>query len=171
MTSPLKPLLLIVLCLLMNACVTEHTPLPAESDIVHIGDGVPTFSVVLHDGSTVSSQSLQGTPTVLTFFHTTCSDCQRELPMLQSLYETYAPSGVRFVCIARAEDDDAITTYWRENGLTLPFAAQADRSIYEKFAKAYIPRVYVISKAGIITAMFTETIDKDALCSAIAQTL
>ena len=37
----------------------------------------------------------------------------------------------------------------------MPYSAQEDRSVYEKFAKTRIPRIY-ISKDGIIRHIFTD---------------
>ncbi|MEJ8750051.1 TlpA disulfide reductase family protein [Phocaeicola sp. ICN-14070] len=74
-------------CLLFS-CIREEVS--AGENIVEPGDVLPDFSAVLNDGSELSTQSLKGKVAVLIFFHTECPDCQKELPVIQRLYEEYA---------------------------------------------------------------------------------
>ena len=38
----------------------------------------------------------------------------------------------------------------------MPYSAQKDRVVYEKFAKERIPRVYICEKGGIIRYVYTD---------------
>ena len=123
-------------------------------DPVQLGDPVPSFSVTLQDGSVFESLNPASWPAVIVFFHTSCADCQRTLPLVQKVYEQYGPAGVRFVCIARAQGAAEIQTFWQQHRLTLPWSAQEDRSVYSLFAASRIPRVYVVDRSGIVRAIY-----------------
>lgn len=125
-----------------------HEEIPEYIDLVHAGDPLPHFTVVLNDGSTVSKESLLGTPAVIVFFNTSCHDCQRELPVLNSQY--LADTTRRWVCISREEGKESIEKFWKEKNLSLPYSAQTDRSIYNLFAISGIPRLYLVNEEGII---------------------
>lgn len=134
-----------ICCVLLTACIGE----PDVEERVAVGDRLPAFSVTLDDGRVYDS-SAPG-PSVIVFFHTSCSDCQRELPELDARYKAGEYDGVRIVCISRAEGAESISTFWREHGLTLPYSAQPDRRIYDLFASSVIPRIYTTDARGIVT--------------------
>ena len=76
-----------VICL--SGCINEET----EVLELEIGDGLPDFRVEMSDGSIVSDESLKGRVSCVVFFHTTCPDCQKTLPVIQDIYEAYADKG------------------------------------------------------------------------------
>lgn len=129
---------------------------------VQVGDKVPSFSVTVTDGSetrTFSTSQLTG-ETVIVFFNTWCSDCQRELPLLNDYYLQHKDdSGFQMVAISRAEGADAVSQFWSEHSLQIPYSAQDDRRIYDLFASSVIPRIYFVSPQGIITRIEVEHVN------------
>ncbi len=121
-----------------------------------VGDGLPDFEVAMSDGSVVTDESLKGSVSVVMFFHTGCPDCQAALPVMQRIQDEYGPKGVEFAVISREEGRKVIEAYWEENGLKMPYSAQENRSVYEKFANTRIPRVYINDRDGIIRYIYTD---------------
>lgn len=159
-------LLVIMSTACLTGCVADAgSDAPDTGDVVREGQSLPAFSIALSDGTRVSNESLQGRCAVIVFFQTTCRDCQRELPRLQSVYERELSrkDGARFVCISRAEGQDAIAAYWQAHDLTLPYSPQPDLQVYNLFAHHTIPRVYVADAAGTVRARFVEQVDTDSL--------
>lgn len=134
---------------------------PPQEEIVEIkvGDKLPSFRVTMNKGNDVSDESLQGNASIIMFFHTSCPDCQKLLPTIQRLYDNYRILGVNFALITREEGDDSISNYWYEQGLTMPYSPQSDRSIYNLFASTRIPRVYISDKEGIVQYIYTDSPD------------
>ena len=149
-----RRLLLISLCMLsiLTACIKEKQ---TGADL-KIGDILPDFEVVMNDGSVVTDELLKENTSVVMFFHTTCPDCQQALPRMQQIYDEYTSKGVLFTLISREQEKDEIESYFKENGLNMPFSAQNDRKVYEKFAKTRIPRIYINAKGGTIRYIFTD---------------
>ncbi len=141
-----------VVVVMVAGCVKDR----GKGADLKVGDGLPDFEVVMSDGSVVTDESLKGKVSVVVFFHTGCPDCQKELPVLQRIYDEYASEGVVFAIISRGESSGDVSGYWRENGLEMPYSAQDDRAVYEKFAESVIPRIYVNDKDGIIRYVFTD---------------
>ena len=75
---------------------------------------------------------------------------------MQKIYDEYLSKGVSFALISRQETKEEISLFWDENGLNMPYSAQKDRVVYEKFANERIPRVYVCEKGGIIRYIYTD---------------
>lgn len=125
---------------LVSSCVNEKEDAGMQPDAVEVGDMLPEFTVVMNDGRTVESGSLQGQPSFILFFNTACGDCRRELPLVQQMYERYGADGrMVFMAISREQDALAVGEYWADNGLTIPFSAQTDRTVYHLFAYSSIP--------------------------------
>ena len=144
---------LLPLCL-FTGCVIDNDEDPSDSeDLVKVGDHLPSFSVEVTDGDSnyvFSSDHLTG-PTIIVFFNTTCSDCQRELPELNDYYLRYrSEPGFQMIAIAREESASDIAAYWQANGLSIPYSPQSDRRIFNLFASSTIPRVYICSSSGIV---------------------
>ena len=136
-----------------------------KGNIVLVGDSVPAFSVTLQSGEVLSESFWREGNIVLVFFNTTCSDCRKELPLVQELMQTHGKR-YRFVAIGRAQDPEAASRFWQENGLTLPYTIDADRSIFSRFARIGIPRIYVI-RNGVIKAAFQQKVSRKQLHRAL----
>lgn len=138
--------------LVMAGCINEKI----EGADLKVGDRLPDFKVVMNDGSVISDDVLKETVSVVMFFHTSCPDCQQVLPEMQKIYDEYASDNVNIVLISREENMGSINSFWEENGFNMPYSAQDNRDVYQKFARERIPRVYVCEKGGIIRYMFTD---------------
>lgn len=133
---------------------------------VSVGDHVPAFTVETvipgDDGDqkgTFTTSRLTG-ETVIVFFHTTCPDCQRDLPLLNQYYLQHRDdAGFQMVAISRAEDAASVAAFWAEHKLQMPYSPQTDRTVYELFASSIIPRIYFVSAQGIVTRIDVEKYD------------
>lgn len=140
---------------LSASCVTDdgEDGLADGADLM-VGDPIPHFSVTLNDGRSVDAEDLLGQVSLIVFFHTGCKDCRAELPVVQQFHDSFPQCPL--VCISRAETEESIAAYWAENSLTLPYSAQADKTVFGLFATQTIPRIYVVDAEGIIRAIFTD---------------
>ena len=137
--------------LLAMACIRQEP----ESVYVHPGDRLPSFRLVMEDGSTLQTEDLLGAPSLLIFFNTTCRDCQKTLPLVQKAYMQFG-SKVKFVAISREQPAGEVRSWWNQNGITLPFSAQEDRMVYNLFASSRIPRIYISDQEGVVREMFDD---------------
>lgn len=136
----------------LSGCIKDN---PEVADL-NVGEKLPDFEVIMSDGSVVTDESLKGNVSVVVFFHTSCPDCRQALPVIQNIYDDYAPKNVGFAVVSREEGLDEVLSYWKENGLEMPYSAQNSRKVYEKFASVLIPRVYISDRDGIIRYIFTD---------------
>lgn len=133
---------------------------------IAVGDTVPCFSIRLSDGSLLHSSALRGCVSVIVFFDTDCGDCRRELPVVERVQQKVGRD-THFLCIARTEDAQQVARYWKQNGLTLPVATDAEKQVYSLFARHIIPRIYVCAKNGRFTALYARRAGLRSLLRAI----
>lgn len=148
-----KILSILTVLTVLAGCIKEKQ---AGADL-KVGDRLPDFEVVMNDGSVVTDDYLKQEVSVVMFFHTSCPDCQQVLPEMQKIYDEYVSERVRIVLISREESKEDIESFWKEKGFEIPYSAQKDRKVYEKFAQTRIPRVYINEKGGIIRHIFTDS--------------
>lgn len=148
----MRRLSIIISVLMISACIKDDH----HGADLKIGDVIPDFTVLMNDGSVVTDDDLKENVSVVMFFHTSCSDCQQALPLMQRIYDEYASDGVLFALISRDESKKDIDTYWDDNGLNMPYSPQNGRKIYQLFAKERIPRIYINEKGGVIRHVFTD---------------
>ena len=159
-------IIFILLPLTFIQCESFRTQ--AAVDIVSEGDMLPSFSANLSItdsldwrygfGESFDTEQLQDKVGVVVFFHTSCDDCKRELPVVQSVYDNIKNNvSVSLVCISRAESESEICDYFSSNKLSLPYSAQPDRRIYELFATVGIPRIYIADARGVVRKVYTDS--------------
>ena len=153
---------ILLLCSLFGGCSSIHEDSDEVVERVKVGDRVPSFSIDVVDNgvhSTFSTAHLTG-ETVIVFFSTLCSDCQRELPELNDYYLRHRDdAGFQMVAISRAEGEEQVAPFWEKYGLDIPYSAQEDRRIYELFASSIVPRVYFVSAQGVVTKILVESFE------------
>ena len=106
-----------------------------NSDIVKVGDTMPSFTIVSDNGSKLQSASLKGKVILVNFFATWCPPCQKELASVQqTLWPKYKNNKDFVLLVIGREHSDA----------------DKDRAIFGAFAKNLIPRGYLVGKDGKI---------------------
>lgn len=154
----------LIIVLLLNACMSGTD----DSEGINVGDKLPAFEVALtvvdsadwrntNERISVTNVQLVGKRNVIVFFSTTCPDCQKELPVVQQLYDMVkSDSRYSLICISREEGRESVEEYWHEHNLTLPYSPQSDRRIYSLFATSLIPRIYITDTTSTITHIHTD---------------
>ncbi len=140
---------------IFTSCITDNT----ESDVINVGDPLPDFSVTLN-GATVTTDDLKDHVSLILFFSTKCSDCREVVPIVDHIYEKYA-GRVVFVTISRSEGPEEVARFWKDNNLSMPYAARPDRKIYNLFATSVVPRIYISDTAGIVRYIMTDNPNPD----------
>ncbi len=132
-------------------------PLRAADDEVaaatrtRVGDPAPAFSGTAVTGESYTLASLQGKVVVLSLFATWCGPCNTELPRVeQELWQAFRTRGLVVLAAGREEGADKLKPFAAKLGLTFPLLPDPDRRIFNQFATAYIPRLYVIGADGRI---------------------
>ena len=142
-----------IISFLLAGCVNDEDP-DMDGGNISLYDKIPQFSVVMNNGETVNTQDCIDKICVLMFFNTNCPDYQKELPVIQELWQLYKDDNdVIILPISREEGEEEINKYWMDNNLTMPFSPQENREIYSLFAKSIIPRIYISNPEGIVVFM------------------
>lgn len=145
-------LIVTILCAtILPSCVNDDEP---SGSTIQLHDKLPQFSVTLTNGVTIDTQSLYGKCGLILFFNTNCQDCQKELPVVQQVWNKYKDNDeIEIILISREESSEEIEAYWDAHDLSMPYSPQENRDIYSLFAKSIIPRIYIFDKDFTVVFM------------------
>ena len=129
----------------------DHVAFGNSSSVVHVGDIAPNFSVTDVRRVEHNLAKLRGQVVVVNFFATWCGPCLRELPHLQTIWDSNREDGAfSMIVIGRQETPESVAAFQKKHHFTFPMAADPERSIYTLFAKELIPRTFLVSPDGKI---------------------
>lgn len=124
-----------------DAAYREAAPARRERDskfIISIGDEAPTFQFVSNDGDTIDSDLLRGQVVVLLFAASWCPFSQAQLIDMQDAiwdkYEMKQDFAMIIVCEDSEEDHAIFLKQREENEIRIPFAFDANETVYRLFA-------------------------------------
>ena len=100
-----------------------------NSDIVKVGDTMPSFTIVSDNGSKLQSASLKGNVILVKYKN------NKDFVLL---------------VIGREHSDADLQKYNEKKGFDFPLYPDKDRAIFGAFAKNLIPRGYLVGKDGKI---------------------
>lgn len=149
--------LLIVIWLLCDV----HSAI-ASSD-VKIGDRAPDFELSQLGGEMVRLSELRGKVVLLTFLATWCPPCRVQMPLLQTLYDTFERSDFEILAVAEdPEGEDVTKSFVLETGVLFPILHNSRKPIIRAslYGPKTIPLMYLIDRDGKITSIIKGARDR-----------
>jgi peroxiredoxin len=129
-----------------------------ESSLVKVGDEIPDFTVC-NGTDTLRRGDLAGKKTLLVLFSSTCGDCRLVLPVVEAAWRVLKDDpGVVVAAISRGETGETVREYWEQSRFSMPWYLDEDRSVFNKFATAYTPRVYLVDGLSRVVEMHVESL-------------
>ena len=88
-------------------------------------------------------------PTLLLFFTTVCSSCQKAAPAIS---QQMAPlkDHIQLVAVGRDHSSEELAAWAKEHQLAYHFVADPERQLFARFAKMHVPRIYLIDTEGCV---------------------
>ena len=119
-----------------------------------IGALAPDFVAVTSAGETVTLRDLRGRVVIINFWATWCGPCTVEMPVLQSLADTYALDQLRILAVNVDEPAARFVSWAAARGLTFDLLPDLDGAIQRAYHLRGTPQTVVIGPDGAIRAIF-----------------
>ena len=143
----MKKVILILLALTLFLAVSAS----AEDESSLLGKPFPDFTIKDCEGNTFTlSEALKDHEAVLiNFWATWCGPCRSEFPAINKVYEEYKDRAAFIALSVEPKDSiEIISSFRRENGLTLPMGRDEDHKLYDTAKTTSIPVTIIIDRFG-----------------------
>jgi len=134
-----------------SARFPERSAAPLPLLLVPDFPTVPSFSIPLLDGGRFESASARGKVVLLDFWASWCAPCLRELPHLQTLWESRHARGLEAIAVNAEEPRDLALRTAKQLGLTLPVGLYPPE-MDAHFAVRTLPTVVLLDREGRLRA-------------------
>jgi peroxiredoxin len=129
----------------------------------------PESTMVLLDGSRLTSAQLKGKVTLVNFWATSCTTCVAEMPQLMETYQRFKDKGYDTVAVAMSYDPPSYVVNFAQSR-KLPFKVAIDNT--GAVAKAWgdvklTPTTYLVNKQARIVKRYVGAPDFAAMNSLI----
>jgi peroxiredoxin len=143
---------ILILPVILFSMIMESEAQKDTTAITKLGDRAPLFTCTTIDGKTIDMSRMSGKVVMINFFATWCPGCNLELPELEkAIWKKYKHNpGFVLIVIGREHTEKELIDFAAAKNLSLPFAPDPKRDIYNLYASRYIPRNIVIDKDGKI---------------------
>lgn len=143
----------------MTSCVISGNGAEPAREYITEGMQVPEFTVAGNEDRIFRSpEDFAGKTTLLLFFASWCPQCQAELPEVNEAWKTLRDDPhYAVIAISRGgatgkyeQSIPILEEYWSAHNLSMPWFLDGDRSVFDKFASADIPRAYIVNAYGTV---------------------
>jgi thiol-disulfide isomerase/thioredoxin len=116
-----------------------------------------------HPGfETISLDSLQGQPVLLSFFATWCTSCRQEIPLFRSASARYNDR-VQFILVNMGEPASKVRQYIQELQLPFPVLLDPDYTLERPYQVRGLPTSYFLDPQGRIVDQYLGVMTEKAL--------
>ena len=133
-----------------------------------VGTSIPLTFLESVDGTTVGTAQLmmQGKPLLVNIWFSTCQPCKREMPALQSAFETYGDR-VSFVGINPQDSTNRLTEFTQEFGVTYAQYRDPKSEFVVAGGVATFPTTLLIDATGNVVGQYAGEMTADDIEAAV----
>jgi thiol-disulfide isomerase/thioredoxin len=113
------------------------------------GGPAPNFTLDSREGGQLSLSELEGQVVMINFWATWCAPCRQEMPLLEEIYQRYAPLGFTLLGVNVEEDSAGADRWLRENvPVTFPILYDPENSVSELYDVNAMPTTVLVDRTG-----------------------
>jgi len=151
--------------------ITLGTITAAVEIAPEIGKRAPDFTLPNLDGDYISLSQLRGKIVMLNFWQTSCSACTKEMPDIQSVFNTWSHDDLEIFAINIGERAVFAESFLSSRGLTFPALLDSDGAVSDIYRISVIPTTFFINADGIISEIKQGRFMNQSEIEAILKTL
>ncbi len=147
----------ILLLLLLAVGYTLYQNVFAKENEVILGKEAPNFVAQDLEGNTFTLSNYKGKGILLNFWASWCEPCEREMPYMNELYETYHEKGVEILALNADETPLVIDAFIQKYDLKFPILQDKGQKILRLYNVQPLPTTVLINKDGQVVQVVTGT--------------
>ena len=149
---------------------------PPESNLpvgTQTGQLSPDFTLNDGAGQPVTLSALRGQPVVVIFWASWCTHCEKEMPLMQTMYEKYGDQGLQVVGVnvpgLGGDTIEKALAFVSEKDLSFPVVFDQAGQTYGEYGVNGVPNLFFIDRDGVMVATYPGAMDAERLEAQIKQ--
>ncbi len=122
----------------------------ADRSIAKAGEESVNFVLETLDGERIELAELKGKGVFLNFWGTYCPPCEKEMPIMEELYEKYKAQGVEIIAVNVNEPELTVRGFVNRYKLTFPIAIDKGMFVSDAYGIRPLPTTILIDEHGTI---------------------
>lgn len=113
----------------------------------------PDFTLLDAQGQPVTLSDLRGQPVLVNVWASWCGPCKAEIPVMQKVFEAYAPQGFTILAVNTTFQDDrrGALEFAESRGVTFPILFDEDGSVSQQYRVQAMPTSFFVDREGVIS--------------------
>jgi peroxiredoxin len=146
----LKPILFFVIVGSLAAYIIVHQIHEGDGGVIRIGQKAPDVVLTDISGKHVNLSDYRGKLVFLNFWASWCAPCEKEMPDLQTLHNTFKDRAFQMLTVSVDVSPDAAVKFYNGHNLTMPWFSDPGRIIADKYKVNVYPETFIIDRNGHI---------------------
>jgi peroxiredoxin len=149
---------------------------PPESNVpvgTQTGQLSPDFSLTDVSGQPVTLSALRGQPVVVIFWASWCTHCEKEMPLMQTMYEKYGDQGLQVVGVnvpgLGGDTVENAKAFVADKGISFPIVFDQAGQTYGAYEVNGVPNLFFIDSEGVMVTNYPGAMDAERLEAQIKQ--
>lgn len=135
------------------------------------GKLAPNFTLRATSGPTLSLAKLRGSPVMLDFWASWCTNCKADMGLVARAAKLYSARGLRVVLIDEQQSARTAENFLRSLGVDLPSLLDTSGAVAEEYGLPGLPVAVFIKPNGAISSLILGQLQSGQLRSAIGKVL
>lgn len=134
-----------------------------DHSAVRAGDDAVNFVLTDLNGERIELADYEGKGVMLNFWGTYCPPCEKEMPIMQQLYEEYKGQGVEIIAINVNEPEVTVKPFVNRHKLTFPTPIDKGMRVSDAYGINPLPTTVMIDEHGKVVRVFTGQLTENVL--------
>ena len=113
-----------------------------------ISGPAPDFTLKSRSGENIKLSELRGQVVMINFWASWCGPCRQEMPILEQIYQHYAPMGFTLLGVNVEEDSAAANKVLKEIAVSFPVLYDNKNQVSESYQVRAMPTTVLIDRDG-----------------------
>lgn len=120
----------------------------ADTNVVRAGDKAINFALTDLHGERFELDELKGKGVFLNFWGTYCPPCEKEMPIMEELYQSYKEEGIEILAVNVDEPELTVRRFTERYNLTFPVLIDNKMRVSDAYGISPLPTTVLINEYG-----------------------